>query len=76
MSAFGNCTLTTQQHEASRCELPRKLRNTPKLAKILEEHLGMCLSGRTVESSGVLEMCMVSIWIVVAWIHPWAKIEL
>lgn len=76
MSAFGNCTLTTQQHEASRRELPRKLRNTPKLAKILEELLGMCLSGRTMESSRVLEMCMVSIWIVVAWIHPWAKIEL
>lgn len=75
MPASGNCTLTTQQHEASRYELPRKLRNTPKLAKILEEQLGMCLSGRTMESSGVLETCMVSIWIVVAWIYPWAKID-
>lgn len=35
----------------------------------------MHLSGRTIGPSGELEVCMVSIWIVVAWIHPWAKIN-
>lgn len=35
----------------------------------------MHLSGRTMGPSGELGVCMVSIWIVVAWIHPWAKIN-